>query len=621
MIFSYQSARLRILLFLIACLAQTNSTYTSWNSLKHFLLEQTNRVKNYWASPKKIKRGTGDALVIGNDLFTVHGTSGAIKISSGTHDAPSLQFKASPTTGIYYYDSLTRKDDSGFTVESNGTFYTNYGPAITFTTNNKFAVAYNNNGAIYIGLYNAVYELETIITDASSENDANANSGIALSYDATNNYLIVAWIKNDGTVYIRRYNIPSGWLSEDAINVSETVPASTAGYRPSIAVSGDGIVGIFWSSGTGGRVYANTVSADGTPGTPTMLSGDTSTTGSPNAIFAGLNTTLVCWNQSNTLYYNTFNLTDQTKDTPASVSGASTLFANSEGSVGAAGDGTLMFVYKRAIDNKLCFLMFDNVVNRQVLKSETVVTDSTTIGTKPSVVGNGTHFVIGWADSTNNIFYIKNYTNAGATVDNAYPTLPLTATNVINSTAIPAITLSGGHCIASWFAYSASTSSAVNGQAFSLAGWGLSTDGARTLHMTDQGMDVYGSLNITGGDLSTTGNIYCSGISSTSDERIKENIKSLNKNDCLACIKKLQPVSYNLKQEFRTQNTLAKKEIGLIAQHVEQIIPEIVGCARIKDRSDAPHKLKTIAYDRLTAYLIGALQAQEARIKKLEERA
>jgi hypothetical protein len=108
-----------------------------------------------------------------------------------------------------------------------------------------------------------------------------------------------------------------------------------------------------------------------------------------------------------------------------------------------------------------------------------------------------------------------------------------------------------------------------------------------------------------------------------SDRRFKQNITPLA--SALDKVAKLQGVTFTWNRAaFPTRNFPIGKEIGLIAQDVEPIIPEVV-------QTDADG-YKSITYDKLTAMLIEAvkelkqknslqdslLQALNARVKALE---
>ena len=111
---------------------------------------------------------------------------------------------------------------------------------------------------------------------------------------------------------------------------------------------------------------------------------------------------------------------------------------------------------------------------------------------------------------------------------------------------------------------------------------------------------------------------------STSDIRLKKNIKRLDDSYCLNKIMELNPVSFDWREEklpssflneHRDNKYQLKRQIGLIAQEVEKYIPELSGNKMFYDKH-----YKTIKYDKLTAILVGALQEQQKEINSLKER-
>jgi len=99
--------------------------------------------------------------------------------------------------------------------------------------------------------------------------------------------------------------------------------------------------------------------------------------------------------------------------------------------------------------------------------------------------------------------------------------------------------------------------------------------------------------------------------SSFSDNRLKKDIKPLANNLNKVC--KLNPVEYKWKDNYRD----GKTEIGLIAQEVEKIIPQVV---RENKRIGDDTSYKQVDYEHLTATLIGAIKELEARLKELEKK-
>ena len=90
-------------------------------------------------------------------------------------------------------------------------------------------------------------------------------------------------------------------------------------------------------------------------------------------------------------------------------------------------------------------------------------------------------------------------------------------------------------------------------------------------------------------------------VTAYSDERLKSNVETLEGG--LAKVEQLRGVTYTRDE---------KENIGVIAQEVEKILPEIVLTA------DDEMGTKSVDYSRLTAVLIEAVKDLSARVKELE---
>jgi hypothetical protein len=103
------------------------------------------------------------------------------------------------------------------------------------------------------------------------------------------------------------------------------------------------------------------------------------------------------------------------------------------------------------------------------------------------------------------------------------------------------------------------------------------------------------TVNING-DLHASGN-----LTQNSDGRLKKDIKPLTQ--ALDSILKLQGKTYRWKEDTTFAN---KADIGLVAQEVEQIFPELV--------AENEQGYKGIAYSKLTAVLIEAIKEQQGQM-------
>jgi hypothetical protein len=118
-------------------------------------------------------------------------------------------------------------------------------------------------------------------------------------------------------------------------------------------------------------------------------------------------------------------------------------------------------------------------------------------------------------------------------------------------------------------------------------------------------------LNV-GGDLNATGQVRASGVVLTSDQRFKQHIRPLT--SALASVLALRGVRYEWNAlGVQHGGTVGAGQVGLIAQEVEKIYPELVS-------TDA-QGYKAVNYAQLTPVLIEALKEQQAQIEALKQQA
>lgn len=112
-----------------------------------------------------------------------------------------------------------------------------------------------------------------------------------------------------------------------------------------------------------------------------------------------------------------------------------------------------------------------------------------------------------------------------------------------------------------------------------------------------------GSNNITGsGDITTTGDVTATNFVTTSDARLKSNITSIT--DALAKVTQLNGKQYTM---YGQDN-----QIGLIAQEVEQVLPQMV------HTRDDMMGTKAINYQNMVALLVEAVKELQTEIKGLK---
>jgi len=119
-----------------------------------------------------------------------------------------------------------------------------------------------------------------------------------------------------------------------------------------------------------------------------------------------------------------------------------------------------------------------------------------------------------------------------------------------------------------------------------------------------RGNDGGSEINALALDMSEAGAAtFNNNVTAFSDERLKDNIQTLE--DGLAKVEKLRGVTY-------TRDN--RENIGVIAQEVEKILPEIVLTA------DDEMGTKSVDYSRITAVLIEAVKDLSERVKELENK-
>lgn len=149
-------------------------------------------------------------------------------------------------------------------------------------------------------------------------------------------------------------------------------------------------------------------------------------------------------------------------------------------------------------------------------------------------------------------------------------------------------------------------------QNISLNNFALSNDGVADgdgLVVDNNGNMAIGGVVNSAYKLYVYGKLKSDGITEMSDRRLKQDIETLSSS--LYKIQQLRGVNYN----WRKENNIGVEfeegiQVGLIAQEVETVFPELV------DTDDQGYK--SVEYSKLVAVLIEALKEQELKISSLE---
>ena len=122
--------------------------------------------------------------------------------------------------------------------------------------------------------------------------------------------------------------------------------------------------------------------------------------------------------------------------------------------------------------------------------------------------------------------------------------------------------------------------------------------------VVDGNKDASGFRNITatgtvqGASITATGTVQGAEVTATSDERLKSDIKTID--NALDKVMNMRGVSYT-KQ--------AEKGVGVIAQEIEKVLPEVV--------TDGEYK--SVAYGNIVGVLIEAIKEQQKQINELKK--
>jgi hypothetical protein len=111
------------------------------------------------------------------------------------------------------------------------------------------------------------------------------------------------------------------------------------------------------------------------------------------------------------------------------------------------------------------------------------------------------------------------------------------------------------------------------------------------------------------GDINASANVRAAGTSLTSDSRLKRNIQPIG--NALAIVSQLRPVSYEKRKDLKS-TAYPMKQIGFIAQELEQVLPDAVFTEQ------SPDAIKSVDYISLIGVLTRAMQEQQQRIETLE---
>ncbi|QNN56490.1 tail fiber domain-containing protein [Diaphorobacter ruginosibacter] len=113
-----------------------------------------------------------------------------------------------------------------------------------------------------------------------------------------------------------------------------------------------------------------------------------------------------------------------------------------------------------------------------------------------------------------------------------------------------------------------------------------------------------------------SGNMTASGnVTAYSDPRLKDDVTTIE--DALAIIERLDGVRFTWNNKTKLIGRPGKRDIGLLADQVEDVLPELVSLS-IPDADNDGEQWRTVAYDKLGPVLVQAVKQLSARVKQLE---
>lgn len=125
------------------------------------------------------------------------------------------------------------------------------------------------------------------------------------------------------------------------------------------------------------------------------------------------------------------------------------------------------------------------------------------------------------------------------------------------------------------------------------------------MHVHDATFDFNAAGDFTAGRNGSFNDVYI-----RSDRRLKVNLEEL-KDDALEKVNSLKVYSYDKVKSLKDRSVI-KREVGIIAQDLEEVLPEAVGIQSTED-PEHPEAIKTISNSAVNALIIKAMQEMTAK--------
>jgi hypothetical protein len=217
------------------------------------------------------------------------------------------------------------------------------------------------------------------------------------------------------------------------------------------------------------------------------------------------------------------------------------------------------------------------ITNAQLVNSSVTVTAGT------GMSGGGA-VALGSSVTLTNAGVTSNVAGSGISVSGATGAVTITNTGVTSNVAGTGVTVSG----------------ATGAVTISI---GQAVGTASNVQFNSLGIGMAASA--TAGRIDATNDIVAF---SSSDIRFKENIKPIE--NALDKISNISGNTYNWKVENKAEHGYEGNDVGVIAQEIEEVLPQLV--------QTRENGYKAVKYDKLVALLIEGIKEQQITISKLE---
>lgn len=136
------------------------------------------------------------------------------------------------------------------------------------------------------------------------------------------------------------------------------------------------------------------------------------------------------------------------------------------------------------------------------------------------------------------------------------------------------------------------------------------------IEVNAQNTTIYGTLSVEG----TLSAALCAGC--VSDGSVKNLLGTLDPNESLAIINKMNPVHYRFKPEFLQSFSSVpdKLRIGFVAQELKELIPEVVRQEPKKIGDKIVQDFHTVEMANISPRVVSAIQALHKKIQELENK-